>query len=217
MLDVQRIELHRTQQRLHAQEPQCSRRTQQLGHIPIRFLLVADGGSQPDVCGRFAIKPTSRKQLTRGIGVVRRQVTDIAQSLHDVADAFGQQQKVQLLAFGDQLKQIQTPLHRHLVVEDIREGCTEHTGTHPVLQRLCIPAVHPIPGAGLRAMARLASPPSHAQQIAGHVRLCIAEIARGADLGATDPGVESVGSPLDFRVFSHHARPWGMVLLSPSI
>lgn len=187
------VEVNRPQERFRAGEEhrrpgsdrQESRKTR------IGFGLVLRGGSEPDMAAnRFP---------ERG------------EHLRDVLRSLREEKPVEVRRLADQLPEVLASAVGRLVVENIRQRCTEHATPTAMIgeERLVLtlpPAGQgPIAGAGSHTLA-MRSPLDTTIALV-HQRLGIAVVARGRDSRAADPRIEGGVSPLDCGNLSHDAPP----------
>lgn len=178
---IEDIEFDRTEQRLEASERE-ERVEARRCHLKLWCVTIV-----------FSLVRHCRTQ--RHVG---RQRLD---HLQDVPDPLRQQQPNELRRSLDQVEEISTPRRIDLIVEDIGKRGTEYEGTRAISDSLPVPSERLFPVSRRRPRARLTGAPLDPAKALILMDLSITVIACGADLGATDPRVESVVGPFNFRVF----------------
>ena len=99
-----------TEHRFDREKARACRHLPQLRNIALSFFLIHDRDSGSDV-------------VAAGQPVVRSGSRD---HLEHIADAFGQQQPIEIRREFDQIEQIAAPRRSHGIVEHVGERCAEH-------------------------------------------------------------------------------------------
>ena len=185
-MDV-RGQVHRTKERLAAEEPITTRNIQEVPNASVGIVLALDRGSQPNVGGHALVPGRKSPSKMRPLG--QQQPVEVGRALYERPEPFTQ------------------AVETAVPLEDIRHRRAEHArARRPGLGGVAVPTKRLTPIVVAQLSARSSYAP-HAVACTSRPDLGVAVIARRRDLRATPPRVERVARPFNGGI-SCHATDW---------